>query len=146
PDPRSDVFSLGCVMFECITGRQVYEGDNPMALLIKVVLSEIPPLRALRSDVPEPVERLVGRMLAKDPRSRPADAGERAAEAEALTAVWGDEEAALEHPAAVATTVFFMRPRHTSERSVLTLNEQRVVSVVIADARGALGAPPSAAA
>jgi tetratricopeptide (TPR) repeat protein len=75
-DPRSDLFSLGCVMFECITGLPAFEGTHPMAVLAKLLLQEAPRLRQHRPDVPEALDALVARMMAKDPEGRPANAAE----------------------------------------------------------------------
>ena len=62
-------------------------------------------------------------MLEKDARYRPGDAGEIAAEADELSLTWGGEAAVQEHPAAVATTMFYLRARPTTQRSALTLSE-----------------------
>ncbi|MBI2373408.1 MAG: protein kinase [Deltaproteobacteria bacterium] len=75
-DPRTDVFALGCVLFEALTGVLAFGGDHPIAVLAKIVLDEPPRVRAARGDVPEAFETLVERMLAKDRSARPSDAGE----------------------------------------------------------------------
>src|SRR6185437_4289248 len=72
-DPRSDVFSLGCVLFDCLTGRPAFEGMTPMSVLAKIVLQETPRVRDVRPDLPEPLDALVARMMAKAPGDRPAD-------------------------------------------------------------------------
>ncbi len=61
----ADVFSLGCVLFECLTGRLPFLGGNLLALLTKMMREEAPLLRTLRPDAPEAVERILARMLAK---------------------------------------------------------------------------------
>ncbi len=71
-DLRADLFSLGCVLFECLAGRPPFEGQHAMAVLAKILFEEAPTLRALRPDVPPALEGLVARMLAKDPAERPA--------------------------------------------------------------------------
>ena len=75
-DPRADVFSLGCVLFECLSGRRAFDGDSPMAVLAKVLLEEPPALRSLRHDVPPALAHAVARMLAKSKESRYASASE----------------------------------------------------------------------
>jgi eukaryotic-like serine/threonine-protein kinase len=83
-DGRADIFSLGCVLFKCLTGRPPFQGHSVMAVLTKVVLDEPPRVRELRPEVPAALDELVARMLQKDPAGRPATA---AAVVEALVAV-----------------------------------------------------------
>ncbi|WP_437521155.1 protein kinase [Sorangium sp. So ce726] len=72
-DARADVFALGCMLFECIAGRPPFLGDNALSLLVKVVLEDPPRLGELRDGLPEPLERLVARMLSKSAERRPRD-------------------------------------------------------------------------
>jgi tetratricopeptide (TPR) repeat protein len=72
-DARADVYALGCVLFECLTGRAPFRGEHPVAVLAKVLLDEPPRLRSLAPSASADMERLVARMLAKDPARRPAD-------------------------------------------------------------------------
>ncbi len=83
-DPRADVFSLGCVLFECLSGRRAFDGDSPMAVLAKVLLEEPPPLRTLRHDIPPALAHTVARMLAKSKESRYASASDVARDLERL--------------------------------------------------------------
>jgi len=68
-DPRTDVWSFGCVLLECLTGTRAFDGDD-IAATLSAVLEREPDLAALRDDVPEPVRRLVERCLAKDRDAR----------------------------------------------------------------------------
>jgi len=74
--PSADVFTLGCVMFECLTGRRPFAGEHTSHILASILLQEAPCLRTLRPTMPEDVEELLARMLSKDPTQRPKDAGE----------------------------------------------------------------------
>lgn len=75
-DPRVDIFALGCVLYECLAGRAAFNGVFALAALAKALLSNPPPVGRLRDDVPEPIEALVSRMLAKSPEARPSGCAE----------------------------------------------------------------------
>ncbi|MDC0674501.1 serine/threonine-protein kinase [Nannocystis radixulma] len=93
--PRVDVFSLGCVLFECLAGSPAFTGDHLMAVLAKVLFAEVPRLRQLRPEVPRSLEQLLAQMLAKRPEERPRDGAEVAA---ALSALGGLPEPPRERP------------------------------------------------
>ncbi|WP_437304760.1 serine/threonine-protein kinase [Sorangium sp. So ce388] len=75
-DARADVFSLGCVLFECVTGRAAFQGAGILAVLMKVLLEEPPRLHEVQADIPNELDALVARMLAKQPGDRPRDGSE----------------------------------------------------------------------
>jgi serine/threonine protein kinase/WD40 repeat protein len=68
--PPADVYALGAILFECLTGRRPFEGDEPMSVLLKVVNEPAPDVRAVRPDVPRDLAAVVARCLAKEPRRR----------------------------------------------------------------------------
>ena len=115
-DARADVFSLGCVFFECVAGRPAFVGEHVMALLAKILVEEPPRLAEVRPDVPAAIDALVAAMMAKDPGARPADA---ASVIEALRSL-----GPLDAGAAPATRV--------DARRALTTGEKRLVCVVLA--------------
>jgi eukaryotic-like serine/threonine-protein kinase len=119
-DARADVFSLGCVLFECLAGRSAFAGDNPVAVLAKILMEDAPRLRALRDTIPPALEALVARMLAKDPAARPRDGIEVARE----LAGFGEIDDAV--------------PVARSRGSAVSVGEQRLVCVVFAE--GAISA------
>ena len=67
----ADVFSLGCVLFQCLTGRPVFEAEESSALLAKILLQDAPRVRELVPRVPPALDELVARMLAKEPERPP---------------------------------------------------------------------------
>jgi serine/threonine protein kinase/tetratricopeptide (TPR) repeat protein len=75
-DARADVFSLGCVLFECLTGRAAFRGEHVMAVLAKVLLEDPPRLVDVAPDAPPELEALIARLLDKDPLRRPRDGAE----------------------------------------------------------------------
>jgi len=66
----TDVYALGCVVFEMLTGRTAFEGPTPQAILAKHAAGEVPSLRATAPEIPLTVERAVHRALAKAPGDR----------------------------------------------------------------------------
>ncbi|MET0286850.1 MAG: serine/threonine-protein kinase [Polyangiales bacterium] len=79
-DERDDLFSLGCVLFECLTGRPAFSGANTVAVLEAVLHGEPPDIHALQPDVPSELAALVRRLLRKSRADRPPSAA-RVAEA-----------------------------------------------------------------
>jgi serine/threonine-protein kinase len=74
--PRSDLYSLGIVLYELLTGVVPYRADNPVAVCMKHVTEPLTPPRRLDPTLPEAVDALVVKMLAKDPADRPESASE----------------------------------------------------------------------
>jgi serine/threonine-protein kinase len=69
-DQRSDIFSLGIVMFEMLTGRMPFTDESPLGLMLEVVKAEIPDVREINHDVDPEVARILDKMIAKDPAER----------------------------------------------------------------------------
>ncbi|MCC7541310.1 MAG: protein kinase [Deltaproteobacteria bacterium] len=83
-DARADVFSLGCVLYECLTGRAAFAGAHVMAVLVKVLLEPAPRASEVTPGIPDALDALVNAMLAKERDGRPADASALAAALSAL--------------------------------------------------------------
>jgi eukaryotic-like serine/threonine-protein kinase len=69
-DGRSDLFSLGVVLWELLAGRKLFRGKSEFQTLKNVTEMEVPAPSSLRPDVPPELDRIVARMLARDPADR----------------------------------------------------------------------------
>jgi hypothetical protein len=84
-DVRSDIYSLGLIIYELITGRPTFSAETPSMLMVKHVTESPPPLRPSTAvEVPPALEALVMRMLAKEPAARPQTMDEVIAALESL--------------------------------------------------------------
>jgi eukaryotic-like serine/threonine-protein kinase len=70
PDPRSDLYSLGIVMYEMVAGKPPFTGENPVSIAYKQVHDAPQPLVQIVADVPRAFEAIVAKLLAKDPTNR----------------------------------------------------------------------------
>jgi tetratricopeptide (TPR) repeat protein len=127
-DARADIFALGCVLFECLTGQQVFGGEHVMAILAKILFDEAPRVREICPEVPPSVDALVARLLAKEPEDRPRDGAALADElAGVLDFNLAIDEDILDAVSALSTeltdserqllSVVMMGPAPTAERS-----------------------------
>jgi serine/threonine protein kinase len=89
-DARSDLFSLGSVLYEMCTGREPFMGSDMMATLMALALESPPPIRLLNSEIPPALAELVTWLLAKSAEDRPRSAR---VVAESLARVQGNSEA-----------------------------------------------------
>jgi eukaryotic-like serine/threonine-protein kinase len=69
-DARSDLFALGCVLYEMITGAKAFDGKNTSSVVAAILAKEPPPIRNHQPFTPPSLERLIERCLAKDPEER----------------------------------------------------------------------------
>jgi Tol biopolymer transport system component len=83
-DNRSDIFSLGSILFEALTGEVPFAGETAVDTLHRIVRDEPPPLSAYRHDVPAELQRIVSKCLAKDPNERYQSAKELAIDLRAV--------------------------------------------------------------
>jgi len=69
-DGRADIYSLGCVLYEMLTGETPYTGPTPQAILARKAVDPVPSIRVVREAVPAALEAAVERALAKVPADR----------------------------------------------------------------------------
>ena len=68
--PRTDLYSVGCVMYALLTGRPPFDGTSVATVIHKVQFDAPIPVRRIVADIPEALESLIERLLAKDPKDR----------------------------------------------------------------------------
>ena len=83
-DARSDLYSTGCLLFELLTGRPPFTGDSPVAVAYQHVRENPPAPSAIASDIPEALDRVTLKALAKDREARYQTADEFRADLEAV--------------------------------------------------------------
>jgi eukaryotic-like serine/threonine-protein kinase len=120
--PAADMFSLGCILYECLTGQPPFYAEHVAAVLTRILFEEPPPVEDRRPGVPAPLAALLGRMLAKHPDRRLADARELGA---ALAALGDFSEPSL------APTIEIP----SSAPSSFAAREQGLLCMIIASAR-----------
>jgi pentatricopeptide repeat protein len=93
-DPRSDLFSLGAILYEMATGTLAFTGDTTGMLFLSIVQGTPTPPRTLNPGLPEPLQRIIGKCLEKDREARYQRAADLLADLKALKA----EPASTGHP------------------------------------------------
>ncbi|MGA8036146.1 MAG: protein kinase [Candidatus Acidiferrales bacterium] len=135
-DRRSDIFSLGAVLYESVTGRRPFNGSSALALMHEIATLAPPPPSSFQPELPAELDRIIVRCLEKNPDRRPSRASEIGAVLQALSAAAlsvalapGDERKAI------AVVPFQFRANAPDEK---------FLSVALADAvANRLGSAPS---
>lgn len=102
-DGRTDLFSLGAVLYELLAGRRAFEGDGIAEVVYRVVNDDPPPLSTVRPGLPRGLDVILTRALAKDPAERYADGRELS---EALNAILRAEDLVTTARSGVDTLTF----------------------------------------
>jgi eukaryotic-like serine/threonine-protein kinase len=124
-DGRSDLYSLGVMLFQLVTGALPHASDSMARLMHQIANAPAPDVRSLRPELPEGLARVIAAALEKRPEARPVDGAQMGAALRAIRAGLGDEPAAPPRSASpdapgsgsfeATTKICVPDPRHNSE-------------------------------
>ena len=118
-DLRADIFSTGVVLWELLSGRRLFRGNNEIEVIVQIQRGVVPPASTYHDDCPVELDRVIARALARDPDERFASAGELRDELCDLRRYYEDDA----HEGAVVDWIAMLRAGAVAQRRVDTSEE-----------------------
>jgi len=131
-DQRSDVYALGVLLFEMVTGRRPFEGSDPAELALSTMTEPVPSARRLNPSVPPALDAVIARLLAKNPKERYQTGPLVAADLAQIQRALGERPSLPLDEQWTAANPIARRPRAPSSRMLVVVAVVVVVLVVIA--------------
>lgn len=117
--PKTDLYALGCVLFQLLTGRPPFESDNPTAVLYAHIQQKPPRATEVALDCPIWLDSLIQQMLEKDPDKRPRDAASVALALREVEQKVRDQQSLTQHVAAGGPTALNVTAETATVRKLL---------------------------
>jgi eukaryotic-like serine/threonine-protein kinase len=139
-DARADVYSLGSVLFRLVTGRNVFETEHVIALLGRLVIEDPPTALSVRFDIPEALDQVIKRAIARSRDERYENGGEFARALARVGNLNNDPPATDKSASAIRKAVPDISPPSSAGEAAPSrpgTSERRVVAVVLYDLGGA---------
>jgi serine/threonine-protein kinase len=140
-DARSDLYSLAIITYQMLSGQVPFKADSTLALLYKVVNEPLPPIRQVRPELPEAVEQVLSKALAKAPAERFASAGDFYA---ALREIFRAQ--VVEVPASLSFAPHHVSTAEPSLDNGAETSTSAAQATVVAESSEALSSPAAAQA
>ena len=141
-DPRSDIFSFGCILYEAATRHKPFQGDSVIDSLHKIVYGQAPPIANTNPDAPAELQRMIRKCLAKDPGERYQSIKDIAIDLRDLIKEYDSQPRVSGMYATQTTLTEGSRPVTTRNAAQVTVTEAQSV---ITDTSGALQSGPVSA-
>jgi serine/threonine protein kinase/photosystem II stability/assembly factor-like uncharacterized protein len=133
-DHRADIYAMGIVVYEMVTGRVPFDAETPFAVVLKHLTEPLPLPRALRPDLPEEVERVILKALAKDPADRYQSMSDLVAAFEQAVSAAPVAPSAIAVSPPVASPPLVSRPAQPQRRPTTTVAPRSIWPVAVAGA------------